>query len=332
MEHVEGIRNGAGAKTNGVPEVGARCSSLYGVRIASDWVLPFDTPAADAGAPDVVIHREIPAHYRDEVARVIEREPPRDASNIQRRLGDALYVCWQGLFDFVVTDSGRDIFSRPLQAEAGESFHTYLFNQVLSFALLRRGREPLHSSSVVVGGRAVAFLGDCGYGKSSLAAACIHAGHRLLTDDLLVTEETEAGWIAHPGPSRMKLYPEMADHFFGPGAPRVPMNADTPKAILSIPPESMVTSAVPLAALVVLRPPAGDEAGVELARISPREAFVAFTTNTFNDLARGPDGLRHHLEWASRLASGVPAWRLSYPRDRGVFPEVVERVARLAAG
>ena len=329
---MEGNRNGAGAKTNGVPEVGARCSSLYGVRIASHWALPFDTPEAGAGAPDVVIHREIPAHYRDEVERVLEREPSRNGSHLLRRLGDALYIRWQGLFDFVVTDTGSDIFSRPLVAEAGESFHTYLFNQVLSYALLRRGHEPLHSSSVVVGARAVAFLGDCGYGKSSLAAACIAAGHRLLTDDLLVTEETEEGWIAHPGPSRMKLYPEMADHFFGPGAPRVPMNADTPKAILSIPPESMVTSAVPLAALVVLRPPTGDEAGVELARVTPREAFVAFTTNTFNDLARGSDGLRHHLDWGSRLASGVPVWRLSYPRDRGVFPEVVERVSRLATG
>jgi hypothetical protein len=124
----------------------------------------------------------------------------------------------------------------------------------------------------------------------------------------------------------------MADHFFGPGAPRVPMNADTPKAILRIPPASMQSSAVPLAALVVLHPPTGGEAAVELAPLSPRDAFVAFTTNTFNDLARGSDGLRHHLEWGSRLASGVPVWRLSYPRDRDVFPDLVERVARLAAG
>jgi hypothetical protein len=315
-----------------VPGERARCSSLYGIRIASEWALPFDTPAAPEGPPDVVIHREMPARYRDEVAEVLRRDPPRDGSHLQRRLGDALYVCWQGLFDFVVTDSGRDIFSRPLQAGAGEAFHTYLFNQVLSFALLRRGYEPLHSSSVVVAGGAVAFLGDCGYGKSSLAAACISAGHRLLTDDLLVAEESETGWIAHPGPSRMKLYPEMADHFFGPYAPRVPMNADTPKAILSIPPASMQTTAVPLAALVVLRPATGDEPGVELAPLSPREAFVAFTTNTFNDLPRGPGGLQHHLDWASRLASGVSAWRLSYPRDRGVFPEVVQRIARIAAG
>jgi hypothetical protein len=110
------------------------------------------------------------------------------------------------------------------------------------------------------------------------------------------------------------------------------MNADTPKAILSIPLASMQTAAVPLAALVVLHPPTGDVGGVELVRAAPRDAFVALTTNTFNDLPRGPDGLRHHLEWGSRLASGVPVWRLSYPRDLGVFPEVVERVARLAAG
>lgn len=170
--------------TRGAPATGARHGSLYGVRIASHWPLPFATPEADGG-PEIVIHRMIPGHYHDEAARVLAREPPRDGSNIRRRLGDAVYLRWPSLFDFVVTDSGRDVFSQPLGAGAGESFHTYLFNQVLACALLGRGREPLHAACMVAGGRAVAFLGDCGHGKSTLAAACLGAGHRLLTDDLL---------------------------------------------------------------------------------------------------------------------------------------------------
>jgi hypothetical protein len=304
---------------------------LYGARIACPWALPFATPLADAAAPDVTIYASIPARYRAEAERALEREPPRgEGSYVQRRLRDAVYLRWAGDFEFVVTDSGADVYSRPLRDGAGESFHTYLFNQVLSFALLCQGHEPLHSAAVVVGGRAVGFLGDCGFGKSSLAAACMAAGHPLLTDDLLVTEECEGGWIAHPGPSRMKLYPEMADHFFGPGAPRVPMNSDTPKAILAVAPERMETAAVPLGALAVLERRAGD--GVEAARLNPREAFVALTTNTFNDLERGPARLRHHLDWASRLAAGVPVWRLSYPSDLALAPRVVERVAALAAG
>lgn len=321
---------------NGVPAAEARCSSLYGVRIASEWPLPPGLAPPSSGPPEITIHASIPPALLGEVAEALRAEPPEEGRwYVQRALADgATYLCWTGLFEFVVSASGAEVCSRPLAGATDEAFHTYLFNQVLSFALLCRGVEPLHSTSVVVDGRAVAFLGDCGYGKSSLGAAFVSAGHRLLTDDLLVVDERSGGWIGHPGPSRMKLFPEMADHFFGPGAARVPMNGGTPKAVLRIPGTSMQRVPAPLAALLFLHPPGeGDGDGeVRLERATPREAFIGLTTNTFNDLLRGPDRLRQHLAWASRVSVGVPVWRLSYPRDLAVVPRVVERVARLARG
>jgi len=319
---------------NGVPAPAARCSSLYGVSIASEWPLPPGLAPASPEPPEITIHASIPAALLAEAAEALRLEPPAEGAwYLQRVLpGGAVYLCWTGLFEFVVSERGSEVYSRPLAAATDEAFHTYLLNQVLSFALLCAGIEPLHSTSVVVDGRAVAFLGDCGYGKSSLGAAFLAAGHRLLTDDLLVLDERAGGWIGQPGPSRMKLFPEMADHFFGPGAPRVPMNGGTPKAVLRIPEASMQRAPTPLAALVFLHPPEASESDVRLEPTTAREAFVGLTTNTFNDLLRGPERLRRHLAWASRVASGVPVWRLSYPRDLAVVPQVVERVARLAAG
>ena len=52
---------------------------------------------------------------------------------------------------------------------------------------------------------AVAFLGDSGFGKSSLAAYLLSAGDRLVTDDLLLLQESE-GFLAYPGPPRIKLF------------------------------------------------------------------------------------------------------------------------------
>ena len=63
---------------------------------------------------------------------------------------------------------------------------------------------------IVVNGRAVAFLGASTYGKSSLAACFIAAGHRLLTDDTLRLEERDGQWIAYPGPPRLRLLPKVA--------------------------------------------------------------------------------------------------------------------------
>src|SRR5207244_7843154 len=122
-----------------------------------------------------------------------------------RRLGDgAEYVRWRGLFEFLVAADGGRIVCHPLAGATDDVLHTYLLGQVLSFALLKQGIEPLHATVVVVGGGAVGFLGDCGYGKSTTAAAFLQAGHRLLTDDQLVVSASGTGVLAHPGPSRIK--------------------------------------------------------------------------------------------------------------------------------
>jgi hypothetical protein len=82
----------------------------------------------------------------------------------------AVYLRWANLFDFLVSADGREIGARPLGESSPEAFHTYLLGQALSFALIKQGFDPLHATTVTVAGEAVAFLGECGFGKSSLAA------------------------------------------------------------------------------------------------------------------------------------------------------------------
>ena len=62
---------------------------------------------------------------------------------------------------------------------------------------MKSGFEPLHATVVVVSGEAVAFLGESGYGKSSLAASFLDSGHQLLTDDLLILRAS-AGRVLGP--------------------------------------------------------------------------------------------------------------------------------------
>src|ERR1700720_695817 len=98
------------------------------------------------------------------------------------------YVRWEDVGEVLISKNGRSIACHPFQQTDSESFHVYLLGQALSFALVKSGFEPLHATAVVVEDQAVAFLGDCGFGKSTLAAAFLQAGHRLLTDDILLLE------------------------------------------------------------------------------------------------------------------------------------------------
>lgn len=239
------------------------------------------------------------------------------------------YLQWSGLFEFIVSADGRRITCRELNGASPESFQTYLLGQVLSFSLLKQGIEPLHSTSVVINGTAVAFLGNCGYGKSSLGAAFLQEGCPLLTDDLLVLKERDGQFIAYPGPSRIKLFPEVARSVLGNRVKGTPMNSDTSKLVIPLGPDEMVSpgGTFPLKAIYVLTPPAKSQgARITIAPLSPQNAFVALIKNTFNAVIVDPERLKRQFTLASRLAARVHVKSLSYPRAFQHLPAVREAV------
>jgi hypothetical protein len=61
-----------------------------------------------------------------------------------------------------------------------------LAGTTLAFVLALAGRCVLHASAVEVGGRALAFVGHSGMGKSTLTLAACGAGARLVSEDVLV--------------------------------------------------------------------------------------------------------------------------------------------------
>jgi hypothetical protein len=136
----------------------------------------------------------------------------------------SIYLRWPDLAEFLVSPDGREITCCPGAGVPASSWQTYLLGQVLSFALVKGGIEPLHATVVVVNGSAVGFLGSSGQGKSTLAAAFLQTGHRLLTDDLLVLRERQGVFWAYSGPNRLKLFPDQARHLLG-VCPRIPFRA-----------------------------------------------------------------------------------------------------------
>jgi hypothetical protein len=177
-----------------------------------------------------------------------------------------------------------------------------------------------------VDGGAVGFLGDCGSGKSTLGAAFLQAGHALLTDDLLVVEEHRAGFLAHPGAARIKLFPEIGRRLWAERAAGTPMNRFTPKLVIPVAVEAAEFSgrAVPLRQLYVLGQPA-EPARTDRIRIrplAPRRAFVELIRNTFNTVVADPPRLARQFAVAARLASRVPVSSLGFPRTLRRLPAV----------
>jgi len=247
------------------------------------------------------------------------------------RLSDGSdYLRWSSLFEFVISQDGSRIAGRPIAKTSWEAFYTYLFGQVLSFALLKKGIEPLHSTTVVTKGEAVSFIGDCGSGKSSLGAAFLHTGHSLLTDDLLVLNEEGNTFFAYPGFPRIKLFPKIAQKLLGKEIKGTPMNNLTRKLIIPLKSSQSYRHSVPLKAIYALTPCATDSQykRVTIRRLSQRQAFLQMLKNSFNTVVTEPERLKRQFTFFTQIVSKVPIKTLSYPRSLNSLPVVREAILK----
>lgn len=83
-----------------------------------------------------------------------------------------------------------------------------LLGPVMSLLLHQRGQLVLHASAVEVAGRAVAFMGGRGWGKSTQAAILESRGHGIISDDLTAVNVKENGCTVIPGFPWLKLWPD----------------------------------------------------------------------------------------------------------------------------
>jgi hypothetical protein len=286
-------------------------AELYGLRLRS--ALPLPRAVRPRGPVDVEIVRGRALEFAA-VRRALD--PPLSGRWFEDRvLADGRrYLRWTGLFEFLVAADGRLIVARRLAraARIPRAFETYLLGHVLSFAIIARGLEPLHATAVVVGDGAIGFLGDCGQGKSTLGAAFVRAGHALLTDDLLVLRDDGGRFHAGAGPARLKLFREPARRVLGRGVRGTPMNGRGGKLVFPLGARA-ARGAAPLRALYVLRPRSAGR-GVAIRALSPRQAFVELTRNTFNACVLDAPRLGRQFDLAARVAARVPVKTLAYPR------------------
>ena len=250
---------------------------------------------------------------------------PRDWFECRRLEDRSTYLRWSGLFEFLISADGRTIDYQRLEHATLESLRTYLLGQVLSFSLLSLGYEPLHATVVVIDDGAVALLGGCGYGKSTLGAAFVARGFPMLTDDVLALELRNGRWMAHPGPARVKLFPSVAHKLFARGNGGR-LNPDTSKVVLPLRAIESEHRAVPLRALYALPKPTGRSARVSVAPMQGQAAFLEIVGAAFNLIQVDRTRLENQFRMAARLVGDVPVRRLAYPRRLSALDAVCRTV------
>jgi hypothetical protein len=298
--------------------------SLYGLRVRSAIRLP--CPAWHGPEPGVDV--DLVEATEDALLASCNGPPTLYESDgfWESRLFEdgSIHASWKDHFDFFVSSDGSRVLWRRLVGVPDEVLFTYLLNQALSQCLVARGAEPLHATSVVVGDVAIAILGNSGYGKSSLAAALMGMGHRLLTDDVLVLEFVEGGVLAYPSLARLKLRPDTASAVFA-ERQSLPMNTFTDKMILPLDGKEHAALPVRLRAIYAI-PSAAGAARISIRSAGGRRSMLELIKGAFSTTLLSPARLEQQFRFASRLAKSVPIKLLSYPRRLDLLPQVAASV------
>lgn len=300
---------------------------VYGMSLHSE--IPLALPEHGYGELGQIELCAAPASCFSEAVRTLRAQPPSESFYQFAATRDgSSYVRWEGVGEFLISADGGRIASRQFDEADAESFQVYLLGQALSFALVKKGFEPLHATTVVVNGEAVVLLGNSGFGKSSLAACFLAAGHSVLTDDLLVLQSSGNGFLAHPGPPRIKLFPKLARRFLGHAANGVAMNSGTRKLILPLEPAHSCAVPVPLRAIYALISPreVSRKQPIGIAALSPREGFMGLVQNTFNSRIVHSARLERQFRQTARVVTAMPVKRVSYPRVLGQLPAVRDAI------
>ena len=147
----------------------------YGLTIHSE--LPLPELASSTLDPDVHIRideqLEFPSNFADDMYTYVT---PRWT-----------FVYLENVALVEVRD-GKQITIRSFPEVEPITLRNYVIGPVLNQLLFQRQLLVVHASVVMLNGRAVAFVGQSGWGKSTLAAHMQQRGHLLVSDDALVID------------------------------------------------------------------------------------------------------------------------------------------------
>lgn len=286
----------------------------FGLRISSDLDLPELASNDDGGSP------------ADVSVRFGEAAPPpgavknEDGHEVAPR---AARLAFPDVGAFLVSD-GREVIVDPEAGVDERTVRLSLLGPVFAVLLHQRGFLVLHASAVAIGERAVAFLGESEWGKSTTAAAFFVAGRPFVADDVAaVSFEGDRAFVT-PAFPQSRLWPESV----------TALGLD-PSSLPLVHPamekRSLRTDArfrdepLPLERIYLLAP--GEELRVE--PVDGHDAFVELVRHSYAaSILRESGAQAQHFVQCTKLARIIGFRRLVTPNSLAGVGDIVTEVER----
>lgn len=200
--------------------------------------------------------------------------------------------------------------------------HLYL-NQVVPLALSQQGRLVFHASAVDLDGRAVAFLGHSGRGKSTLAASFGTNGVGFLTDDVLLLRQDKTDTCPRVVPSlaSVRLWRDSTEAIIPDSVSADPRVQFTTKDRFACGPDLLFNGCErKLRCAYILGET--DTAVVTISPMSKAEALDAWLKHSFALDREDVSATARLFDRVAELTRTVPIFHLNYPRRFEYLDEV----------
>lgn len=234
------------------------------------------------------------------------------------------------LADFFVSSGGESILYKSELGIPPNTIRHLLLDQVIPLVINLRGEEALHASAVLTKAGVIAFSGNTGAGKSTVAGSFLQAGRSVFSDDCLVLLERQKGIYAVPAYPGLRLWADAATWLFGGNNhyKAVAHYTDKKQIDIEMKKEMFCAECRPLKSLYVIDDLAEAEGkiGIVIEPLSPRDSLMALVRCAFRLDITDRNMLTRQFHFLERVASKVSVRRLIYPRDFNFLPAVREAI------
>jgi hypothetical protein len=217
----------------------------------------------------------------------------------------------------------------PVAGVAEKLVRQLLLNQVLPRYLAHTGELLLHASAVTLpNGATVAFVGESGYGKSTLASYCQQQGAQIIDDDSILLRSGTQGISITGGVPTIRLYPDSLHALNHDPAAFSPYVAYSDKQQMRLA-EGMTPGAESrvLDALYLLDAPGKVQVAntVCVEAAAGQAAVMAVVSSAFQlDPSDHRTMTRTFLRVTQTLNDALPVCHLHYPREHASLPQVLQ--------
>ena len=212
---------------------------------------------------------------------------------------------------FWLDDRRETLWATWPETSSLEETSTYLLGPILGLLLRLRGTTCLHASAVNIDGRAVAFVGAAGTGKSTVAAAFARQGFAVLSDDIVPVVERDHSFLVLPAYSHLSLWPDSVKILYGsPNAlPRFNPNWEKRCLVLGEGGTRFEKRALPLGAIYILGNRRASSAPY-IEQVRPKPALLSLVADTYANRILDRDMRAQEFAVLGRLVASTPVRRV----------------------